>query len=51
MNYNGALVLGTANVGTGTLSVTNTGNITQATNTTITAGGPACSTPRTVPSR
>ena len=41
VNYNGALVLGTLNVGSGILSVTTAGAITQATNTTVTAAGNA----------
>ena len=41
VNYNGDLVLGTVNVGSGVLSVTAAGAITQATNTTVTAAGNA----------
>src|SRR5207245_8146909 len=39
LNNNRALVLGTANVASGNLAVTATGNITQAANTTLTVGG------------
>src|SRR5207302_4219861 len=39
--YNGTLQLSSASIASGNLVVTNTGNITQAANTTLTVGGTA----------
>src|SRR5208282_2335566 len=41
LSYNGPLVLGAGNIASGNLNVTNTGNITQAANTTLAVGGTA----------
>jgi len=41
LSYNGPLVLGAGNIASGNLNITNSGNITQAVNTTLAVGGTA----------